>query len=69
METIKNATFINQMVLLDGKNFVGCLLANCTLVHAGGPYAHRDCEFRNCKGMLAGDALYTKLFMRDFDQN
>ncbi|HHT0512571.1 TPA: hypothetical protein ACTW9A_002434 [Raoultella planticola] len=65
MFTVENTRFIDDLVFVDGKSFIGCNFKNCQIVFSG--YAlpsFQDCKFDGCDWRLAGAAQDTLIFLR-----
>ena len=63
MEVVYNQTFVDDTIVLDGRNFVNCTFINCLLIFAGGHFEWTNPTRVNCRWKIAGDALETTRFM------
>ena len=59
MNTIRNKTFMNEAVLLDGNHFIDCLLQDCTIEYSGGPVILERASFSGCHHLFSGQAEMT----------
>ena len=66
METVKDRTFADTRVLLDGRRFVDCTVQNCTLEFNGGPVEIEATRFVDCRFEFGGDAGLTVRFLECF---
>ncbi len=60
MKEIRNKTFKNETVVLDGKKFIDCSFQDCELVYSGGLTAWTGTKFQKCRLHLRGAAEYTR---------
>jgi hypothetical protein len=65
MTRIEGQRFLNQTIVLDGKEYLDCEFANCKLIYSGGevPKLHR-CSFAQCQWQLDEAAKRTIQFLR-----
>lgn len=47
LELVVNKRFENQVIILDGKNFIDCAFENCTIEWKGEPYAFSNLKWKN----------------------
>jgi hypothetical protein len=65
MVTISDQSFTNTPEQLDGKKYLRCKFASCTLIYAGGEIPSMDtCTLTNCTWQFADAAERTMAFLR-----
>ncbi|MCE9874053.1 hypothetical protein LZ667_22105 [Hafnia alvei] len=65
LTVIKNNSFKDTLVTLDGIHYEGCSFENCTIQYSGlGEFGLVGCSFNRCKWAFSGPAANTLNFMR-----
>ena len=59
LERVADRDFTDEIVLLDGKHFVDCNVADCTLEYGGGPLVLEGTHFTGCRFRFFGAAAMT----------
>jgi len=63
--TIKECTFKNTNVQLDGKHYERCKFEDCVIAYGGGPPPTLiENDFKNCSWQFVGSAQNTLQFMK-----
>lgn len=64
LEHIRDKTFENETVEIDGKRFTNCKFDGCSLLYAGGDVEFGlRCEVENCRPHFTGPARRTVLLL------
>ncbi|MGI4831015.1 MAG: hypothetical protein ACRYFU_22920 [Janthinobacterium lividum] len=64
MKLIRETTFRDESIRLDGTRFIGCTFIDCTLEYSGGDVALERTTIHNCKHVLFGYARQTALYLQ-----
>ncbi len=68
MEFIRDKTFENETIQIDGKVFERCSFEHCTFEYAGGEFAFKgECSFGVLIHRLEGAAHRTNEYMAGFE--
>lgn len=66
MEVVSGQNLSNEVVKLDGKHFIDCLLNDCVLEYDGYPMVLESTEFKGCTFRFTGQAALTFRFLECF---
>lgn len=67
--TVRDVTFRNEDVTVDGKRFEGCSFNNSSLVYSGGGLpSFANCEFNNVTLQFSGAASNTLRYLNGLNQ-
>lgn len=67
MERVDGKSLSDQVVNMDGKHFVDCVLSNCVLEYSGKPVVLETTRFEGCSFRFKGDAAMTLRFCECFN--
>jgi uncharacterized protein YjbI with pentapeptide repeats len=67
--TVRDVTFRNEDVNVDGKRFEGCTFSNSSLIYSGGQLpSFANCEFSNVSLQFSGAASNTLRYLNGLHQ-
>lgn len=66
MERVEGRSLADQVVDMDGKHLVDCVLSNCVLEYSGKPVVLETTRFKGCSFRFKGDAAMTLRFCECF---
>lgn len=67
MEDVRDQKLDNELVLLDGKNFIDCEFVNCELEYHGGPVTFLETAVIGCRWSFGSAAHRTINLLQFFD--
>ena len=65
MELIQGITLTDELVTLDEKHFIDCLLVNCLLRYSGQDVIFERTVFRGCRHVFYGNARSTVHYLQN----
>ena len=64
MKIFEGRTMRGEVIRLDGKHFIDCLLVQCTLEYSGGDVLFERTSIHDCHHLLYGYARQTANYLR-----